>query len=99
MNACHTIYGMVPCNACHSIWQDYQYGMINYQCMSHYGMVPMHITVWQDFINACMMYQCICMSQYGMMYKCMSHYGVVPIKACISRYCMVPMHVCHTIYM
>ena len=50
---------MVPCNACHNIWQDYQYGMINYQCMSHYGMVPMHITVWQDFINACMMYQCM----------------------------------------
>ena len=50
-------------------------------CMSHYGMVPMHVTLWHG-TNAChtvAWYQCI--SHYGMIsmhvmawYQCMSHY-------------------------
>ena len=34
-------------NACHT--------MAWYQCMSHYGMVPMHVILWHG-INACHMY-------------------------------------------
>ena len=44
-DACHSIYDKII-NACHTIYAKI------YQCMSHYDMVPMHITLWQD--NQCM---------------------------------------------
>ena len=47
------------------------YGMV--QRMSHYTMVPMHVTLLHDT------YACHTMEWYQIMacYQCMSHYGMV----------------------
>ena len=54
--------------------------MSHYACMSHYGMVPMHVTLWYG-TNAC---------HTVAWYQCISQYGMIPMH--VTLY-IVPMHV------
>ena len=57
----HMSYYWMIINAC--------YNMAWYQCMSHYGMAPMHVTLW-NVNNTC---------HTTAWYQCMSHYGMAPM--------------------